>query len=101
MQIVAQLIFGWPSIIIFIVVATIGVSLNSKKLVSIALVLSLGPSLYLIGASNWVQLVGLYIPLSLVISIVLIGHNRFLIPKVLMGPIYCFYIWFGYVIANQ
>ena len=101
MRIVASLFFGWPAILIFIALATIGAWRVRVKELTIALFFALGPSLYLIGAANWVQFMGLYILFSIGISIALVRKNKPVIARVLLTPIYCFYIWFGYMVASQ
>lgn len=101
MPIIAQLFFGWPAIFIFMALATIGALRVRVGPIAIAFVFALGPSLYLFGANSWVRVIGLYIPLSLVISIALIRYRKPVVPRILLVPIYCFYIWLGYVVATQ
>ena len=101
MPIVASLLFGWPAILAFTALATIGAWHVRVKELTIALFFALGPSLYLIGANNWVQFMGLYIPLSIGISIALVRKKKPVIARVLLVPIYCFYVWFGFMVAVQ
>jgi hypothetical protein len=60
-----------------------------------------GPSFYIATGKGWIQLAGLYIPLSLGASIAFIKYRKNLIPKLLLVPMYIFYSWFGYVVATQ
>jgi len=101
MPIIVQLFFGWPAIVIFVILATLGAWLPNSKITSSSIVFALGPSLYLIGGNNWVQLVGIYIPISLVVSIMLIRYGNYLLPKLLLVPIYCFHFWLAYVVQTQ
>jgi hypothetical protein len=101
MPIVVQLFFGWPAIGIFLTLATLGAWLPNNKAAAGSIVFALGPSLYLFGGNNWVQLVGIYIPISLVLSIVLIRYGNNLLPKLLLVPMYCFYVWLAYAVLTQ
>ena len=101
MPIVVELFFGWPAIFIFMALATFGAWGVRVPPIVIAFFFALGPSFYLLGASNWIPVVALYILLSLLISIVLVRHRKPIIPRALLVPIYCFYIWLGYVVATQ
>ncbi|MEQ8314757.1 MAG: hypothetical protein RL839_04790 [Gammaproteobacteria bacterium] len=98
---VVQLIVGWPAIVLFVAMATLGAWRSSQRIVLAGLILSLGPSFYLLGGGYWIPLAGLYIPLSLSFSIMLIRNKNYLLPKVLLAPIYCFYAWLGYVVVTQ
>ena len=101
MPIVAQLLFGWPAILIFTALATIGAWQVRVKELGFASFFALGPSLYLIGANNWIQFMGLYIPVSIGISIALVRNKKPMVARALLVPIYCFYIWFSYMVAAQ
>lgn len=101
MPVVASLLFGWPAILIFTTLATIGAWHVRVKESVLALFFSLGPSLYLIGANNWIRFMGLYILLSIGISTALIRKRKPVIARFLLVPIYCFYIWFGIMLAAQ
>jgi len=101
MLLVLQLFFGWPAILLFIGLATVAAWISNQQMMIAAFVFSLGPSFYVVGWNSWIQLVGLYIPLSLVASIALIKYRKNLIPKLLLVPIYVFYSWLGYVVATQ
>jgi hypothetical protein len=99
LQIVAQLFMGWPAIFIFMALATFGTWCVRVWPIALALVFALGPSLYIVGMNNLV--IGLYIPLSLVISLVLVWYRKPVVPRVLLVPVYCFYIALGYFVATQ
>ena len=101
MQLIAQLFFGWPAIVLFLVLATLAAWLPDEKIMLAALFLSLGPSLYIFGGTGWIQLLGIYIPLSLGVSILLIKYKKYLLPKVLLIPMYIFYILLGYAVYMQ
>src|SRR5690606_16988271 len=101
MPIVAELLFGWPAILIFMALATYGTWGVRVAPIVIAFFFALGPSYYLFGANNWIPVVALYIPLSLLVSIFLVRHRKPNIPRALLVPIYCFYIWLGYFVATQ
>jgi hypothetical protein len=101
MFLVLQLFFGWPAIGLFIGLATVAAWLSNQHMMIAAFVFSLGPSFYIVAGNGWIQLAGLYIPLSLGTSIALIKYRKNLIPKLLLVPMYVFYSWFGYVVATQ
>lgn len=98
---ILQFIFGWPGIILFVAIATGASWKKSYKLMSTALVLSLPSSLYLFGGNGWIQLVALYIPISIGASVILIKNNISTIPKLLLLPIYVFYAYLGYAVVSQ
>ena len=101
MGLILVVLLGWPAIIMFLALATIGAWLPNQKMMIMALCFSLGPSLYIFWGNGWIQLLGVYIPLCLGISTLLIKHQKFLIPKLLLVPMYIFYTWFGYAVATQ
>lgn len=101
MQLVVQFIFGWPGILLFLGLASIAAWRANHKVMIAALFFSVGPSLYIIGGNGLVQLFGLYIPLSLGVSIPLIKHRQCLVPKILLIPMYSFYVWLGYAVVTQ
>src|SRR5690554_4516102 len=100
MPIVAELFFGWPAILIFMALATYGALGVRVAPIVIAIFFALGPSYYFLGANSWIPVVALYTPLSLLLSIVLIRRRKPNIPRALLVPIYCFYIWLGYFVAT-
>ena len=101
MELILQLLFGWPGILLFLILATMAVWNTNQKMMMIALIFSIGPALYLLTGNGWVQLVGVYIPLSLGGSALLIKSQRLLIAKLLLLPLYGFYTWFAYMIVTQ
>ena len=100
-MIILQFLFGWPAIIGFQLLATLGTWKPNWKLVLIALAWSLPSSLYLFGGNGWIQLAALYIPLSLGLSIYLLHKKQTVVPKLLLVPIYAVYSWLGYVVLTQ
>lgn len=100
-MIIFQFLLGWPAIICFLLLATVGAWKPSKSLMTAALVWSLPSSLYLFGGNGWIQLAALYIPLSLGFSIFLIHRKQIVAPKLLLVPVYGIYTWLGSIVLNQ
>lgn len=98
---IVQFIFGWPGIILFLVIATVAAWKKSYKLMTLALVLSLPSSLYLFGGNGWIQLLAFYVPISTGASIILIKNHINIVPKVLLLPIYVFYSYLGFAVITQ
>jgi hypothetical protein len=88
-------IFGWPAIVAFLVLATAAVWWRSQRLMLLALVFSLAPSLYMLGGNGWARWMALYVPLTLCLLTVLLkrAQARIFWPKLLLTPIYAFYSW--------
>lgn len=98
---ILPLLFGWPGIMIFILFATFAAWTSNIQFMVAALIFCLPNSFYLFGGNGWIQLAALYIPLSLGLSIYFIKIGKSLVPKILLGPVYGFYIYFGYSVLAQ
>ncbi len=101
MQMILLFLFGWPGILLFMMLATIAAWKPSPMLMTGALILSLAPSLYLFGGNGWVQGFAFYTPLSLAMSIMLIKNKRYWPPRYMLIPVYVLYAWFGYTVLTQ
>lgn len=98
---IIQFIFGWPGIIIYNVLATIGAWKPDHRLTRAALIVALPSMLYLLGGNGWVQLMSLYILTSLLVSGHLIKRKQLLAPKLLLLPVYGFYLWLAIEVLTQ
>jgi hypothetical protein len=88
-----QVLFGWPGIVAFVCLATVAAWLCFPRLMLVAFALSLPNAYYLFGGNNWVHWMALYIPLSLFVSAVWLRRGQVLWPRMLLVPVYAFYIW--------
>lgn len=95
-----QLLFGWPAIIGFTVLATIGAWKPSKTLMATALAWCLPSAFYFFGGNGWIQIFALYMPISLGASIYFIDRKIRILPKLLLVPIYGVYVWLGLTVLN-
>jgi hypothetical protein len=98
---IQQIFFGLPGILIFIGSATLAVWLPNYGLMVFALAWSLPSAFYLVTGSGWIQFAALYVPISLGLSIRYIKHEKLLIPRLLLLPIYALYLFFGYSVIAQ
>jgi hypothetical protein len=95
------LLMGWPAIIGFVLLASYGAWQNKAIPLAIASIWSLPNSIYLLTGNNWVQFAGIFIPVSLVISAVAVQLEKAWPARVLLLPIYGFYLWLGRVVLTQ
>lgn len=98
---IIQTFLGWPAIVGFTVLATIGAWKPSKTLMATALAWCLPSAFYLFGGNGWIQVFALYMPISLGASIYFIDRKIRIVPKLLLVPIYGGYIWLGYAVLSQ
>jgi hypothetical protein len=98
---IIQLLMGWPAIIGFTLLASYGAWKGKAVPLAIASIWSLPNSIYLLMANNWVQLAGIYIPLSLVISAVVVQSGKAWPARIVLLPVYGFYLWLGRVVLTQ
>lgn len=98
---IVQVLFGWPGILTFIVLATIAAWAPNKMLMVVALAWSLPSVFYLLLGNGWTRILALYIPISLGISIYFIMNKKQFYPKLLLFPIYVFYACLGYTVVTQ
>jgi hypothetical protein len=68
-------VFGWPAIILPVVLAVTGAASGKPKLGLVSAALALPFSFYLTGAANWMTLAGPSIPLALVGSAYAVHRN--------------------------
>ncbi len=98
---IIQIIFGWPVIVLFMLLATYAAWARKRTPMIIACLLSVLPSLYLIGGDGWIQLLAVYIPVSLSFSIFLMSKKMYLAPRILLIPAYGFYGWLATAVITQ
>jgi len=80
--------------------AITGICLRKRWPLILASIVILPSSFYFFGGNNWVRLMGIYIPLSMLSSAYFIAKSR-LLPALLITPIILFYVWVGYSVATQ
>lgn len=98
---IMQLFFGWPMIVLFILLATYAVWTRKISPMIVAALLSIFPSFYLFSGEIWIRLLALYIPISLCVCVVLMGKKMYLFPRILLFPIYGFYGWLATAVITQ
>ena len=101
LSIAVSMMFGWPAIILFIVVAVIGLRLRNYKLLIVAMVVSLPNCYYLFMASNWIRVAGITIPLLFAISSFAIKNNLIVLVKVILVLVCIFYLYLAYTVFFQ
>ena len=100
-MILIQLLFGWPAIICFMALATIGAFKSNKKLMVVALIWSLPNTYFISGYNGWIQFAVLYLPISFGVSVYLVESKWNIVPKLLLIPAYAFYAALGLAVVNQ
>ncbi len=58
-------VFGWPAVVLSLVVAVTGTAVRKPVMVAVAAALTLPFGYYLSGAANWIGLAGPAIPVTL------------------------------------
>lgn len=101
MESVIVFILGWPAIAISLVVAIVGVCKRNQKLITLALALSLPICSYLIGANNWLQLIGIGIPGLFCFVLVALNKRWRNSAKLAVLVIGLFYACLAFVVFNQ
>ena len=101
MRMIAVFFFGWPAIAIFLILATAGAWLSNRKAMLGGLAFSIGPSLYLVGYPSWVRLVGVLVPIFLCVAYILVREKKLLFARIVLVPIYCFYVWLANLVLTQ
>lgn len=96
-----QILIGWPTILAFVTLATIAAWRPNHILMVVALIFSLPSSLYLFGGNGWAPVLALYIPLSLIFSAVLLKNGQYLLPRIMLLPIYGVFAYLGYAVLTQ
>jgi hypothetical protein len=98
---IIQILMGWLAIIGFTLLASYGAWSRKAVPLAIASIWSLPNSIYLLMSNGWGQLAGIYIPLSLVISAVVVQLENPWPARILLLPVYGFYLWLGRVVLTQ
>lgn len=98
---IIQLLMGWLAIIGFNLLTSYGAWNGKAVPLAIASIWSLPNSIYLLMNNGWVQLAGTYIPLSLVISAVVVQLGKPWPARILLLPVYGFYLWLGRAVLTQ
>jgi len=96
-----QIMFGWPGIAAFLLVASIGVMYRCHQALIVAAVISVPNCFYLFGANNWIRIAAVFIPLSLIFSSYAIQRDWHLVSKIVLSPIVMFYSYLVCAVLNQ
>ncbi len=94
-------VFGWPAVVVSVVLAAAGIVFRKPALLVVSAVLAAPFSYYLSGAESWVALAGAAIPITLVAGAYAVKRRLSWVAWCLLAPFVGVAIWLAVVVVSQ
>jgi len=99
-ELIPQIIFGWPFMIIALVLSVGGVALKQSRMVVAGALFLMPPSLYLSGYPG-IRWLAVFLPFFILGAAYLVRENRNVIAWPLLLPPIGAVIWLAYLVMEQ
>jgi hypothetical protein len=99
-ELLPQIIFGWPFMIIALVLSVGGVALKQSKLVVAGALFFMPPSLYLSGYPG-IRWLAIFLPFFILGAAYLVREKRHEIAWLLLVPPVGIVLWLAYLVMEQ